>query len=594
MNSKAKTGIVRLLEIAGRKKGWLIVSMFLSVCSSIAQIVPYIAIYKILIELSSSASHPELIDSDYIWHWAWISFGSIVVYAILMYVATILSHIAAFNILYELRVAILKKLVKLPLGFFSKKSSGEIKKIVSEDVDRVELFVAHHIPDVTSATVFPLVVIAWLFFADWRLALVVLFVFIVAIGLQATMTLGKGKRQQRIDDYHQALGQMNSSIVEYVRGMQVVKIFNRSIDAFHRLKFDIFKYRDTAIGITKSYAFSYTAFLTILSSTLLFLIPVSVFILVKSTSYSGYLPTVFLFLVLGAGLFFPMLKLMYMSSIMGQNTAGVMLVDNILNKEEMPEPIQPEKMDGSNITFENVFFAYEDKLVLDNVSFEVPQGSVTALVGASGAGKSTIALLTARFWDVKDGSIKIGGTDVRSIPFESLMDNIAFVFQENMLFFDTIEENIRMGNKTATMEEVISAAKIAQCDEFIENLEHGYQTLVGEGGTYLSGGEQQRIGLARAILKDAPIILLDEATAYADPENEGKILDSFSHLVKNKTVMVIAHRLSTIITADQILVIDDGEIAERGTHESLLELDNIYAQMWRTYCRAREWKLSRN
>lgn len=594
MNKKAKTGIARLLEIAGHKKGWLILSMFLSVCSSVAQIVPYIAIYKILIELSLSASHPELINSNYIWHWAWISFCSIVVYAILIYAATILSHIAAFNILYELRVAILKKLVRLPLGFFSKKTSGEIKKIVSEDVDRVELFVAHHIPDITSATVFPFIIIVWLFFADWRLALVILFVFVIAMALQATMTLGKGKRQQWIDDYHQALGQMNSSIVEYVRGMQVVKIFNRSIDAFHRLKSDIFRYRDTAIGITRSYAFSYTAFLTILSSTLLFLIPVSVFLLVKSTSYSGYLPTVFLFLVLGSGLFFPMLKLMYMSSLMGQNTAGIMLIDNILNKEEMPEPVNPEEVKEYNIRFNNVSFAYEDKLVLDNVSFEVPQGSVTALVGASGAGKSTIALLTARFWDVKDGSITIGGVDIRDIPFELLMDNIAFVFQENTLFFDTIEENIRMGNKAATMEDVISAAKIAQCHEFIENLAHGYKTLVGEGGTYLSGGEQQRIGLARAILKDAPIILLDEATAYADPENEGKILDSFSHLIKNKTVMVIAHRLSTITTADQILVIDDGRIAEHGTHEDLLEMDNIYAQMWRTYCRAREWKLSRN
>lgn len=509
MDKKAKTGIVRLLEIAGRKKGWLIMSMFLSVCSAIAQIVPYIAIYTILTELSSHAMQPEQINENLIWHWAWISFGSIIVYAILTYIATILSHVAAFNILYDLRVAILKKMVRLPLGFFSRKSSGEIKKVVSEDVDRVELFIAHHIPDITSATVFPFIIIVWLFFSDWRLALVVLSVFIIAIALQATMTLGKGKRQERIDDYHHALGQMNSSIVEYVRGMQVVKIFNRSIDAFHRLKFDIFKYRDTAVGITKSYAFSYTAFLTILSSSLLFLIPASVLILVKTTSYSGYLPTVFLFLILGAGLFFPMLKLMYMSSLMGQNTAGIILIDNLLNKDEMLESTNPKHIKQYDIRFEKVSFAYDEKIVLHDVSLHIPQGSVTALVGASGAGKSTIALLTARFWDVKEGSIKIGGIDIREIPFEELMDNISFVFQDNMLFFDTIEENIRMGNKTATMEDVMTASKIAQCHEFIENLDHGYKTLVGEGGTYLSGGEQQRIGLARAILKDAPIILLD-------------------------------------------------------------------------------------
>lgn len=595
MKNKPKTGIARLIEISGSKKAWILLSMFLSVCSTIAQLVPYIAIFKILVELASKASTPQLINEDLVWYWAWMSFGSIFVYAILFYISTIMAHVAAYNILYELRVSLLKKLVKLPLGFFSNKTSGELKKVISEDVDRVELFIAHHIPDITSAVVFPFLVTLWLFTADWRLALVVLFVFLIALALQATMTFGKGKREERINKYHQAMSQMNSSIVEYVRGMQVIKIFNRSSDAFQRLQENIFSYRDSAINITKSYAFSYTGFLTILSSMLLFLIPVSVYLLVQSASYSEYLPTVLLFLILGAGLFFPMLKLMYMSSLMAQNTKGIAMIDEILQKDEMKDLEDTKTLTAYDIEFKNVSFGYEDNsLALNDISFHAPAGTVTALVGASGAGKSTIALLTARFWDVQQGCINIGGINIKDVAFEDLMDKVAFVFQENMLFFDTMEENIRMGNKTASMDDIVAAAQIAQCHDFIEKLPQGYQTLVGEGGVYLSGGEQQRIGLARAILKDAPIILLDEATAYADPENEGKILDSFAHLIKGKTVLVIAHRLSTISNADQILVIDKGMVAERGTHQTLLLEEGIYTKMWQTYCKTKEWKLSRN
>lgn len=595
MQNKRKQGIPRLIEISGSKKGWILLSIFLSVCSTIAQLVPYIAIYKILVELASKASNPQLIDEQFVWYWAWMSFGSIFVYAILFYISTITAHISAYNILYELRVSLLKKLVRLPLGYFSNKTSGELKKVISEDVDRVELFIAHHIPDITSAIVFPFLVTLWLFTADLRLALVVLAVFLIALGLQAKMTLTGGKREERINQYHRAMLQMNSSIVEYVQGMQVIKIFNRGSDAFQRLKDNIFTYRDSAINITKSYAFSYTAFLTILSSMLLFLIPVSVYLLVRSASYSEYLPTVLLFLILGSGLFFPMLKLMYMSSLMAQNTTGIAMIDEILDKEEMVDSIQSKEILEYDIVFDDVSFGYEEgNLTLDSISFVAPKGTVTALVGPSGAGKSTIALLTSRFWDVQKGTIKIGGTDIKEVAFEGLMDKVAFVFQENMLFYDTMEENIRMGNKTVTMDDIISAAKIAQCHEFIEKLPQGYHTLVGEGGVYLSGGEQQRIGLARAILKDAPIILLDEATAYADPENEGRILDSFAHLIKGKTVLVIAHRLSTINNADQILVVDKGMIAERGTHQELLAQEGIYTHMWQTYCKTEEWKLNRN
>ncbi len=591
--TKRKSGIPRLIEIAGTKKWWLIGSMVLAVCSAIAQFVPFISVYKILTELAQHASRPELINKDFVWYWACLALGGIVLFGLLLYASTMLSHIAAFNILYELRMMLSRKLVRLPLGFFSKRSSGQIKKIMSEDVERVELFVAHHIPDMTAAIIFPLLLLGYMFYTDWRLAIVILFVFILSIVFQASMVSSSSKK--RLYKKYQAVqGRMNSSIVEYVRGIQVVKIFNRSTNAFVKLNEDIHSYRDLSVQVTRQYAPVYLGYYTALSSVLFLLIPAVTYFLIHNESYSEYVPKALLFLVLGGGIFFPMMKLMWMSNLMMQNTTGVALVDEILDKEEIAESDKPELPRDASIEFRMVGFAYDTMPILKQVSFEARPGTVTALVGPSGAGKSTVAMLTARFWDIQRGDILIGGVPVKNIPTEKLMEHVSFVFQDNMLFFDTIEENIRMGNKRASIEDVHAAARVAQCHEFIEQLEHGYQTLVGEGGTYLSGGEQQRIALARAILKNAPIVLLDEATAYADPENEGRILESFSHLIKGKTVLVIAHRLSTITSADQILVVAHGEITERGKHDELLARNGIYKHMWDAYSQSREWVISAN
>ena len=586
-----KTGISRLIEIAGAKKWWLIASMVIAVGASVVQFVPFVAVYMILGELAAHATDVRLLDKDLIRYWGWVSLGSVFVYGILTYMSLMLSHIAAFNILYGLRVAISRKLARLPLGFFTKRASGEIKKIMSEDVERIELFVAHHIPDVTAAVVFPLLMLGYLFYVDWRLALVVLAIFLIAISIQVSMML-LPKHKKRYADYHAALGCMNAGIVEYVRGIQVVKVFGRSMDSFERLRKDITDFKDFCVVITRKFAPTYTGFLTMLSSTILFLVPVAAFLLLKAPSYVDYLPTVFLFLILGGGMFFPLLKLLYMSGYLNQNTLGVNLIDSILYKQEIAEPEKPRRPAGASVEFRDVTFAYDEKPVLKNVSFLAEAGSVTALVGPSGAGKSTIGMLAARFWDVSDGEIRIGGVPVQNIRTRDLMEHVAFVFQDNMLFFDTIEENIRMGNNSASFEAVVEAAGAAQCQGFIESLENGYRTLVGEGGTYLSGGEQQRIALARAILKDAPIVVLDEATAYADPENEGRILEAFSHLIHGKTVLVIAHRLSTITNADQILVVDGGIIAERGRHADLLAQNGLYSRMWRAYTQSREWVLT--
>lgn len=585
---KRKIGISRLIEIAGGKKWWLIASMILAICAVVAQFSPFVAAYQVLSELANHAANPQQIDKDFIWYWGYIALGGIIIYGILLYISIMCSHIAAFNILYELRMALVRKLVRLPLGFFTRRSSGELKKIVNEDIERIELFVAHHIPDTITGIVFPLLIMGFLFIVDWRLALVVFIVFIFVIAILQRM-MNSTKSRNTTMDYLQVQGKMNGSIVEYIRGIQVVKIFNRSTENFERLQHNIEDYRKFAVAVTREYAPAMTWFSAVLSSILLLLIPAAVIALLNAPSYPAYIPTVLMFLILGSSIFFPLNKLMFVGGFMQQNSVGVELIDDILDKEELEQPNSPESPHDASIIFEHVFFTYDKTPILKDISFEAQPGTVTALVGPSGAGKSTIAMLAARFWDVQMGNIYIGGVDVRNIASEQLMENVAFVFQDNMLFFDTIEENIRMGNKQVSFEEVKSAAKAAQCHVFIERLENGYQTLVGEGGTYLSGGEQQRIALARAILKDAPIILLDEATAYADPENEGKILESFSHLIKGKTVLVIAHRLSTISNADQILVIDKGQIAECGTHDKLLAENGIYTRMWNTYSQSREW-----
>ena len=588
--NKRKTGLARLIEIAGTKRRLLIGAMLLAVITAIVQFVPIIAVYNILIELAEHALDPSLIDKAYIWLWSYIALGAFFAFGVLTFASLMLSHIAAFNILYEIRMQLVQKMVRLPLGFFSRRASGELKKIMSDDVERIELFIAHHIPDIVTALLFPLILVSYMFAVDWRLAIVVLAVLAMAFYVMGRMYTGK-KIREVSKRYVETLGRMNASIVEYIRGIQVVKTFTESTNAYRKLNDDIKEYRKFANEVNVQFQPTYVGFLTILSSALLFIIPVAVWLLVGSASYATFVPVLLMFLFFGVAVFFPVLKLLWIGSFLNQNNMGVQKIDDILYMDEIEEPDIPRHPKDASVEFRNVSFAYDTTPILKAISFISHPGTITALVGPSGAGKSTVAMLAARFWDVQSGEILIGGVPVKEIPTSVLMDNVAFVFQDNMLFFDTIEENIRMGNKTATFEEVARAACAAQCHEFIESLPNGYQTLVGEGGIYLSGGEAQRIALARAILKDSPIILLDEATAFADPENEGKILAAFSHLIKGKTVLVIAHRLSTITNADRILYVDKGVIAEQGTHEQLLALKGEYARMWETYNRAKRWTI---
>ena len=588
---RKKTGLARLIEIAGAKKWWLFASMVLAALATLVQFAPTIIVYQIIRELAAHAADLSGVDRDALWRLGWVSLGAVGVFGLLLYISSMLSHIAAFNILYEIRIKLAEKLPRLSMGYFANTASGKIKKILAEDVEQIEVFVAHHIPDITSAVVFPLLVIGYLFVVDWRMALAALLPFPIALSLMSRMMMSS-ESKRLYQEWHTSLEKMNAAVVEYVRGMPVVKVFGTDKDSFRRFQETVTAHRDRSQRVSRDYSSTYPALLTAASSSMMFILPVAVWLLYRADNPNALIPTVLFFALIGGSFFFPLLKLTFMAGLLNQISMGVERIDEILAAAEVPERVSGRQPQDATITFENVAFAYDEAAVLENVSFTAKPGTVTALVGPSGAGKTTIGLLTARFWDVQSGAIRIGGVDIRDIRLETLMDYVSFVFQDGFLFFDTIEENIRMGNSAATMDEVIAAAKAARCHEFIERLPSGYKTLVGEGGTYLSGGEQQRVGIARAILKGSPIVVLDEATAYADPENEGRILEGLARLIRNKTVLIIAHRLSTITQADQILVVDEGQIVERGAHPELVAAQGLYRSMWDTYSQARYWTLA--
>ncbi|GAB7016686.1 ABC transporter ATP-binding protein [Methanogenium cariaci] len=577
-----KPGLSRLIELAGHKKGKLTGAVVLATLGTLLGFVPFVVIYLVAVALLTPP-----IEEAYIWNLALIALGATIARFVMVYFSLILSHMAAFEILFGIKRSLVDKLGRLPLGYLSTRTSGGVKKIISEDVDRIELFIAHHVPDVVSGVVLPIVTVIFLFTIDWRLALAALIP--IPLAFIAMSRAYQESASKSMKGYYDALEKMNGIIIEYVRGMPVVKVFNQTARSFSRLQDSVYGYRDYVNRWTREVAPAFTAFGVCINLPILFILPPGIWFYITG---SLELPVLILFLILGVGYMYGMMKMMMFAGFWRQINEGVERIDAILNEPDLPSPQNPKIPDEYSVRFNEVKFAYGKNPVLTGVSFDAPAGTVTALVGPSGAGKSTAAQLIPRFWDVDAGSISIGGVDIREIDPEKLMDMVSFVFQDLFMFHDTIEENIRMGNAQVAKEEVIAAARAAQADDFIRSLPDGYDTITGSGGTYLSGGEQQRIILARAILKNAPIIVLDEATAFADPENESRIQEAFSHLMREKTVIIIAHRLSTIADANQIVVIDDGRVAECGHHEELLEKDGLYARMWNAHISARTWRLS--
>ncbi|WP_019913334.1 ABC transporter ATP-binding protein [Paenibacillus sp. HW567] len=594
MNSNSD--IAGLLKIVSSKKMLLVVASIFSTLSSLLQIVPFVAVYKIIEELFLHAQNAAGINKELIVHWGLWALFSLVGSLIALYIGGMCSHIAAFNILYELRVRLSEHVAKVPMGYHTKTATGELKKIIEVSVEKIEKFIAHQLPDLVSAVIVPLLLLSYLFWLDWRMALVLLLPIGIGFWLQ-TRVFGSEGGQQAYRDFQYAVEEMNATGVEYVRGMPAVKVFGITADSFLTFRQAVTRYRDISLNITNMCKTSYSLFFVIISSLFVFVVPAGILLFSGDTGNQSFAVTLILFLIITPSLSAPMMKLLYLGSGLREIVEGNKRIEAVFAEPVVSEPASPRVPSAYDIVFDHVSFAYEHpeskdyKQVLSDVSFVAKSGEMTALVGPSGGGKSTIANLLLRFWDVQEGRITIGGVPIREIGTEKLMDTVSFVFQDVHLFYDTIEENIRMGNTKASKEEVIAAARMACCHDFIGKLEAGYDTKIGEGGTYLSGGEAQRIAIARALLKNAPILVLDEATAYADAENERKIQQGLVELVKGKTVLIIAHRLSTIRGAEQIIVVKQGEIAERGTHEALRAQSGLYERMWQAHISAARWRL---
>jgi len=571
--------VKRLLELAGQQRRKLIASCILAVIGTALGLVPFILIYLMVLELFN-----PVIDQVYVWKLVFWCIVAIILKFVFMGLSGSLSHLAAYSILYDLRIKLGQKLGTLPLGYFKEKNTGDTKTAMNEHVEQIELFIAHNLPDLTAAIVVPIFTAVFLFIVDWRMALATLAVIPVALIAQGLMfkdykPLMKG--------YYDALEKVNSTVIEYTQGMAVIKAFNQTVESFRRYRDSIEEYDDYIWMWTKRFIPSWSVFSVVVVANLIVILPVGAWLYISG---SLPMPTLILFLILGIGFSQPLMKLTMFSSQFTQNMEGVGRINEILTETPLSEPEVEQIPSNFNIEFQGVHFSYGKREVLDDIEFSVPEKTVTALVGPSGAGKTTIARLIPRFWDVNAGEISIGDVNIRDLATERLMSLVASVFQEVTLFNDTIYENIRMGNADATEGDVIAAAKMAHCHEFIEKQPASYQTIIGEGGAKLSGGEKQRISIARAILKDAPIIILDEATAFVDPENEELIQDAITRLAEGKTLIIIAHRLSTITSSNQIIVLDEGKIVEKGTHEELLLAENLYSRMWKAHVSAQDWK----
>ena len=571
----------RLLQIAGQRKSLLLASCTLAVIHSVLSLVPYALVFYIIKELTQSQPNFTTVQQY-------------VVYAIVMVIVSmvafllsgILSHIAAFNILYGLRKTITEKVGILPMGYLSHRNSGAFKKIISDDVERIETFVAHQIPDFVKAVALPLLTLGYLFSEDWRLALISCLPLLVLVVIMPLMF--GSKNQNLTQKYHHSLEEMSAGIVEYVRAMPVMKIFQQSAETFDKYGKKVLTFHRFVSEWIRHSSPPFAIFMSFASNAMLPVLALGLYLYF----HNGLtLATLLFFLILGTGYMRPVFAMSNMAMQLQLIEQGVQQIDKILEAPVLPETQTPQEPSHYDIRFDKVSFAYDgEHYVLNDINFIAKEGSITALVGPSGAGKSTVGQLLSRFWDVQEGNISIGGVDIRQLSTEKLMQMVSFVFQDSFMFAQTLYENIRMGmNKTK--EEVIAAAQAAQIHDFIMSLPKGYDTLFGQQGVHLSGGEQQRFQLARAILKNAPILVLDEATAFADPENEYKIQQAFSELIKGKTVLVIAHRLSTITTADQIIVFEKGEINAIGTHNELLQSSELYQRMWNAHNRAKEWNI---
>ncbi len=570
----------------GNRKVLLPLSLILSGLSGLVSLVPFVFIWLIVRSLLGTG---DIAESTPVSTYAWWAFGTAVGGMFIYLTAIMLSHFAAFRVEVNMRREAMRKIANMPLGFFGRQMGGRMRKIIDEDASKTHSFLAHILPDLIGSILAPLTVIVLLFVFDWRLGIACMIPLIIVLGIMAyLMDPTRNDFQKR---YLDAQERMSSEAVEYVRGIPVVKVFQQTVFSFKRFYDSIITYRDLVTKYTLSWQKPYSLYTVIINGFAYFLVPAAILLIGRSDSYATVITDMFFYILISPIIASNVMKIMYLNQNLFLANEALTRVEKLTDYPQLTMPEQTLSPDGYGVEFDNVVFRYDGATqnAVDGVSFAIPQGQTFALVGASGSGKTTIARLVPRFWDVTEGSVRIGGVDVKHIAKEELMNNISFVFQNTKLFKTSLYDNITYGCRNTSPEAIDRAIDLSQSREIIDRLPDGLDTKIGTEDTYLSGGEQQRIALARAILKNAPVVVLDEATAFADPENEHLIQKALHLLMKGKTALMIAHRLSSVRNVDRILVIDNGKIAEQGTHDQLIALGGIYKEMWNEYQKAVAW-----
>ena len=579
-----------LLEYAGDYRSLSVIGCVLAGISAVLAVIPFICIWFAIKDVFSNLSDLSQIE---VGKWGWLAVAFAASSMAVYFIGLMCTHIAAFRTAKNLRSVALHHLISLPLGYFTSHNSGKIRREIDDCASQTEGYLAHQLPDLTAAKVTPIVAVVLLFVFDWRLGLISLIPLCISLFFMFAM-MGPSL-MENMQKYQSALGDMNAHAVEYVRGIPVVKTFQRSVFSFKRFHDSIQSYKKWAVAYTVLTTKPMCGYTVCINASFAFLIPAGILLIAGVANPSAFMLD-FIFYIL----FTPLCasafnKILWSSDQTMRAQDAMRRIKAIINEEALKETESPQSPPNNTISFEDVSFTYQEaeNPAVNHISFVVPEGKTVALVGPSGGGKSTVASLIPRFWDTEQGAVKIGGVDVRNIQSSELLKLVGFVFQDNHLFKTTLLDNIRAARPEATDDQIQAAVKAAMCQDIIDKMPNGLQTVIGTKGVYLSGGEQQRIALARAILKDAPIIVLDEATAFADPQNEHQIQKGFETLMKGKTVVMIAHRLSTVKNADKIIVLEEGEIREQGTHNELLAKNGLYAKMWADYQSSVEWKVGK-
>ena len=595
---KAPHPLFRLLDFAGPYKVLTVVGCALAGLHSLLAVMPLVCVWFIMSQFVAVA--PQWSEASGAAFYAWLAVGFAVAGVVVYFAALMCTHIAAFRTGNNMRKAATYHLSKVPLGYYDAHSTGELRRVIDGCAGQTESVLAHKFPDFVGALVTPVVFIVVMFIFDWAMGLACLVPIAVSFACIWRMMGGGGSDENSsyltfVSNYQQALNRMNAAATEYVRGMPVVKVFQQTVDSFNAFKEAILQYRDMAHGYSKLCEKPQVVQIVAINSTFAVLVPASILLAGAAGDFASFFTDFLFYVVFSAVTTSMMTKILYASEAAAMAQDAVMRIEGILSTPEMPCcSAKGGRASGTrDIVFEGVSFTYPgaDAPAVKNVSFAIPEGETMALVGPSGGGKSTIASLVPRFWDVDEGRVLVGGVDVRDVPRSELMDSVSFVFQNTRLFKRSLIDNIRFARPSATRAEVEAAAHAAQCDDIIAKLPEGLDTVVGAKGVYLSGGECQRIALARAILKDAPIVVLDEATAFADPENEALIQRALARLTHGKTVLMIAHRLSTVVGADRICVVENGAISESGSHGDLVESKGVYRRMWEDYQKSVSWRI---